>query len=149
MMPLGSNNGNQILQAPGVVVIRNEMIHETRIVPLGGRPHVGAGVRSYMGDSRGSWQGNTLVVETTHFNGKDTLTMLSERARLIERFTRVDDTTLQYQVTVDDPRTYTRTWTMAFPLRRDSSYYVFEYACHEGNYVNMTSMLAAARLEDK
>jgi hypothetical protein len=115
MLPTGSNNGNQIIQAPGLVVIRNEMVHEARVIPVGERPHVGAGVRSYMGDSRGRWEGNTLVVETTNFNGKDGFFMLSEDARLRERFTRSDDKTLLYEATVDDPRTFTRSWTIAFP----------------------------------
>ena len=148
MLPLGSNNANQILQAPGLVVIRNELIHETRVVPVDGRPHVGPGVRSYMGDSRGRWQGDTLVIETTNFSGKDTFSLLSEDARLIERLSRVDDTTLRYEATIDDPRLRTRTFAVAFPLRLDPSYYLYEYACHEGNHLNMRSMLTAARLED-
>jgi hypothetical protein len=148
MLPLGSNNANQILQAPGLVVIRNELVHETRVIPVDGRPHVGAGVRSYMGDSRGFWQGETLVVETTNFNGKDTLGLTSGDARLTERLTRIDDTTLRYEATVDDPRLRTGTFTVALPLRRDPSYPVYEYSCHEGNALNMRSMLAAARLVD-
>jgi hypothetical protein len=148
MLPLGSNNANQILQAPGLVVIRNELIHETRVVPVDGRPHVGAGVRSYMGDSRGRWQGDTLVIETTNFSGRDTFSLLSEDARLIERLRRVDETTLHYEATIDDPRLRTGTFTVAFPLRLDSSYSLYEYACHEGNHLNMRSMLGAARLED-
>ncbi len=148
MLPLGSNNANQIVQAPGLVVIRNELIHETRVVPVDGRPHVGAGVRSYMGDSRGFWQGDTLVIETTNFNGKDTLYLTSEDARLTERVTRIDDTTLRYEATVADARLRIGTFTVAFPLRRDPSYPVYEYACHEGNALNMRGMLAAARLVD-
>jgi hypothetical protein len=148
MLPLGSNNANQILQAPGFVVIRTELIHETRVVPVDGSPHVGAGVRSYMGDSRGRWQGNTLVIETTNFNGKDTVTLLSADARLIERLTRIDDLTWRYEATVEAPRQLTRPFTVAFPLRRDPSYKVYEYACHEGNSLNMRSMLSAARLQD-
>ncbi len=148
MVPLGSNNANQIVQAPGLVVIRNELIHETRVIPVDGRPHVGTGIRSYMGDSRGSWQGGTLLVETTNFNGKDTFSLMSEDARLIERLTRIDNTTLRYEATVDDPRLRTRAFTVAFSLRRDPSYYLYEYGCHEGNHLNMRSMLTAARLED-
>jgi hypothetical protein len=102
-----------------------------------------------MGDSRGRWQGNTLIVETTNFNGKNTLWLMSEGARLIERLTRIDDATLRYEATVDDPRIRTRPFTVAFPLRRDSSYYLHEYSCHEGNRFNMTFMLTAARLEDR
>jgi hypothetical protein len=149
MLPLGSNNANQILQAPGLVVIRNELVHETRVVPVDGRPHVGADVRSYMGDSRGRWQGNTLVVETTNFNNKDTFSLMSQDARLIERLTRIDATTLGYEATVDDPHIWTRPFTVALPLRQDPSYAVYEYACHEGNHLNMRSMLTAARLEDR
>ena len=148
MLPLGSNNANQILQAPGLVVIRNELIHDTRIIPVDGRPHVGSGVRSYMGDARGRWQGDTLVIETTNFNDKNTGSLMSADARMIERLTRIDDNTLRYEVTVDDPRLRTQTFTLALPLRRDPSYPVYEYSCHEGNVLNMRSMLSAARLED-
>lgn len=148
MLPLGSNNANHISQAPGVVVIRNELVHERRVVPVDGSPHVGAGVRSYMGDSRGHWEGNTLVVETTNFNDKNTSSLISEDARVIERFSRVDETTLRYEVTVDDPRLRIATFTVAFPLRLDPSYALYEYACHEGNRLNMRLMLTAARLKD-
>jgi len=149
-LPTGYNNGNEIIQAPGYVVIRIEMIHEARIVPLDGRPHAGAGIRSYNGDSRGRWEGNTLVVETTNFNDKATVNNipLSDAARLIERFTRVDANTLNYEVTVDDPMTWTKPWKIAFPLKRDPSYKLFEYACHEGNLF-MVDALKGARAEEK
>ena len=150
MVPIGNSSGNQILQAPGVVVIRNEMIHEARIVYLDGRPHVGAGILGYMGDSRGHWQGNTLVVETTNFNDTGGINRAFTRhARMTERFTRIDEQMLRYEVTVDDPLTWTKPWTVAFPLEQDPSYYLFEFACHEGNYWSMRSMLGGARLADK
>ncbi len=143
--------GMQIIQQPGLVVIRYEMIHETRFIPLDGRPHVGPHLRSYMGDARGHWDGGTLVVETTNFNGRtgslgrngdgDPTT---EALKVTERFTRADRDTLQYRVTIDDPKTFTRPWTVAFPMTRDTSYQMFEYACHEGNYA-VRNILAAAR----
>jgi len=150
MMPIGNSSGNQIIQAPGLVVIRNEMIHETRIVYLDGRPHVGAAISEYMGDSRGRWQGQTLVVETTNFNENGGVNrQFSHNARMTERFTRIDERTLRYEVTVDDPETWSKPWTVTFPLEQDPSYYIFEFACHEGNYWSMRSMLGGARLEDK
>jgi len=150
MMPIGNSSGNQILQAPGLVVIRNEMIHEARMVYLDGRPHVGAGVLEYMGDARGSWQGQTLVVESTNFKeGGGVNRAFSRHARMTERFTRIDERTLRYEVTVDDPETWSKPWTVTFPLEQDPSYYLFEFACHEGNYWSMRSMLGGARLEDK
>ncbi len=153
MVPLGSSNGNQIVQAPGLVVLRNEMIHETRLIPVDGRPHLGAAIRSYMGDSRGRWDRQTLVVDTTNFidnsnfiGGADTrIPSYSRDARLTERFTRIDADTLRYEATVDDPRTWTQPWTVAFPLKRDAKYYLFEYACHEQNY-SLPHMLKGARL---
>ena len=135
------NSGMEIQQAPGLVVLRYEMIHETRVIPLDGRPHIGSAIRSYMGDARGRWDGHTLVVETTNFNGKTGSygrngngNPTSESMKLIERFTRRNADTLDYSVTVDDPRTWTRPWTVAFPLTRDRGYAMYEYACHEGNY---------------
>src|SRR5438477_3355912 len=129
--PLGSifpviyNNGNQILQFPGYVVLRYEMIHEVRVVPLDGRAHVSSKIRTYMGDARGHWEGNTLVVETANLNGRTgaqgngNLLMLSDDAKIVERFTRNGQDTLQYEVTVNDPRTWTKPWKAAFPLRRE------------------------------
>jgi hypothetical protein len=154
MLPTGYNMGNQIIQIPGFVVIRNEMIHETRVIPLDGRPHVGAGIRMYMGDSRGHWDGDTLVIETTNFNGKVGLTRngnttpVSRDYRLTERLTRIDADTLRYEATIDDPRTWTRPWTVALPFTRHSDYGMFEYACHEGNYA-MKHILSGARAEEK
>jgi len=136
----------------GDVVIRNEMIHETRIIPVDGRPHLGATIRSYMEDSRGRWEGQTLVVDTTNFNDYANYIgpggrypSYSRDTRLTERFTRIDADTLRYEATVDDPRTWTRSWTVALPLKRDPSYYFFEFACHEQNY-SMPHMLKGARI---
>jgi hypothetical protein len=151
--PVIYNNGNQIFQMPGYVVIRYEMIHETRVIPLDGRPHGSSRIRSYMGDARGHWDGNTLVVHTTNFNGKTgaqangNLLMTSDALELTERFTRTGPDTIQYEVTVTDPKTWTRPWGVAFPLRRDSKYQIFEYACHEGNHA-MSNILSASRAEE-
>jgi hypothetical protein len=153
ILPVIYNNGNEIVQGPGYVAIRNEMIHETRIVPLDGRPHVAASIKSYMGDSRGWWDGNTLVVETTNLNGRNGVGgngggQTSDRIKLLERFTLLDADTLQYQVTIDDPGTWTAPWTIAFPWKRDQDYGMFEYACHEGNY-SMRNILTGSRAGDK
>jgi hypothetical protein len=150
MMPIGNSSGNQIIQAPGVVAIRNEMIHETRVILVDGQPHVGAAIRGHVGDSRGRWDGHALVVETTNFNDHSGGTRPFTRdTRMTERFERIDADTIRYQATIDDPRTWTRPWTVAFPLKRDPRYYLFEFACHEGNYLSMTSMLGGARLAEK
>ena len=155
MFPSGYSNGNQIVQSPGVVAIRNEMIHETRVIPLDGRPHLSPAIRGYMGDSRGHWEGNTLVVDTTNFNGKfgarrnGSDIPMSDALRVVERFTRTDPETLLYEVTVDDPKTWTRPWTVAYPLKPDFEYGLFEYACHEGNYYAMTNILSGARADER
>ena len=159
IIPVVYNNGNQILQAPGYVVIRNEMIHESRVIPLDNRPHVSSTIREYMGDSRGHWEGNTLVIETTNFTDKTSIGSNgvgyngeggrhSASLRLVERLTRVDNDTLNYEVTIDDPQTWTKPWTLLIPLKRDPQYDFVEYACHEGNYA-MKDILEGARAEDK
>ena len=154
MLPTGYNMGNQILQMPGFVVIRNEMIHETRVIPLDGRPHIGHAIRQYLGDSRGHWEGDTLVIETTNFNGKVGITRngntlpTSRELRIVERITRVEAVTLQYQATVSDPMTWTRPWTVALPLKSHPEYGMYEYACHEGNYA-MKHILSGARADEK
>src|SRR3989441_2626294 len=149
MNPSAYNNNVQILQTASHVVIFNEMIHSARIVPLDGRPHPSANVRLWVGDSRGRWEGDTLVVETTNFRrdsqvgpGGSTSTA-PENLRLIERFTRTDANTLQYEYTMNDPRTWTKPWTVRIPMR-NSSDPIYEYACHEGNY-SMANRLSAAR----
>jgi hypothetical protein len=149
LLPTIYNNGNEIVQGPGYVVIRNEMIHEARIVPLDGRPHLPANVTSYMGDSRGRWEGNTLVVETKNLNGMTGVGgngggRTSTRLSITERFTMLDANTLQYTATIDDPGTWMRPWTLSFPWKRELVYGMFEYACHEGNYA-MRNMLSASR----
>jgi hypothetical protein len=139
------NNNLQILQAPGYVVIVNEMIHNTRIIPTDGRPH--GKIRQWAGDSRGRWEGNTLVVETTNFLRETSLTGSTADTQLVERFTRVDPDTIKYEFTVKDPSSYTRPWSVNMPLRRtDAS--LFEYACHEGNY-GLHGIMAGARAKDK
>ena len=157
MFPAGYNNAYQILQTPGYVVILHEMIHEARIIPVDGRPHLDQSIRLWTGDPRGRWEGDTLVVETTNFNEKGWIATNaasgrlrgvphSDALRLVERFTRVDADTINYEVTIDDPNVYTRPWTVAIPLSRDDSYQMFEYACHEGNRAieNTLSMARAA-----
>lgn len=150
MVPNTYNEGNQIVQAQGYVVLRNEMIHEARVIPVDGRPHLSASVRSWMGDSRGHWEGNTLVVETTNFLDHTTVgnTQASESLRLIERLSLTDANTLDYKVTIEDPNTWTKPWTIEFPLARSSDYHLFEYACHEGNYY-MYNALSGARADEK
>jgi len=155
MFPAGYNNSYQILQTPGYVVIFYEMIHETRIIPVDGRPHLPASVRQWNGDSRGHWEGNTLVVDTTNYNGKGWIATSaatgrikgipqSEALHVVERFTRSDRNTILYKVTVDDPNVYTQPWTLAIPLSREENYKIYEYACHEGNHA-IENVLGAGR----
>jgi hypothetical protein len=149
ILPVIYNNGNEIVQAPGYVVIRNEMIHEARVVPLDGRPHLPASLTSYMGDSRGRWEGNTLIVVTQNLNGMTGAGgngggRTSDRITITERFTMLDHDTLQYTATIDDPGTWSQPWTLSFPWKREPVYGMFEYACHEGNYA-MRNILSASR----
>ena len=152
MMPAIYGNSYEILQSPDFVAIRYEMIHETRVIPLDGRAHVGQRIRGYLGDARGRWDGNTLVVETTNFTSKTHMgynnRYNSEKYKLVERFTPVSPTRLQWQVTIDDPDTWTRPWTFTMPLTRDDSQQVFEYGCHEGNR-GLEHILSAARAEER
>jgi hypothetical protein len=149
MMPAGYGSTYEIEQGPGFVAIRYEMIHEVRIIPLDGRPHVGEDIRLYLGDARGRWEGNTLVVETTNFTDRTSYRGSSEDLRLIERFTAVSPDTVEWSVTFDDPRTWTRPWTQAMHLtRRDGSQRIYEYACHEGNY-GLRNILSGARAADQ
>lgn len=147
MMPTGYNSNYQIIQAPGYVVILVEMIHEARIVPLDARPHVSSGIREWMGDSRGHWDGNTLVVDTTNFTPKFGFRGAGENLHVTERFTRLDAETLRYQFTVDDPATFTKPWTAEIPMRRTQGP-IYEYACSEGNYA-LGDILAGARADEK
>jgi hypothetical protein len=150
MLPTLYNFGNQIVQAPGYVVIRNEMIHEARVIPTNGGSHVGSKIRTFMGDSRGHWEGNTLVVETTNLNNETGTggAFFSESAKLTERFTRTAQDELSYDIKIDDPLTWTKPWTIHMPYKLDPTYVIYEYACHEGNYM-MTDALEAARQLDK
>jgi hypothetical protein len=144
-------NGSQIFQVPGEVAIRYEMVHETRIIPLDGSPHPSSKLRSYMGDPRGHWEGNTLVVETTNFIGGKVEVggvPYSEDLKLVERFTRVAPDVIDYKITIDDPLTFTAPWTVEFPIRHEPGYQIFEYACHEGNHA-MHNRLSAARALDR
>jgi hypothetical protein len=154
MLPGGYNNNIHLFQAPGYVAILLEMNHDARIVSLDGRPHLPGGIRQWMGDSRGHWEGNTLVVDTTNFTDKTaslSLTGLAlgsaEQLHLIERFTRVDADTLLYEFTVDDPATFTRPFTGRFPMNL-SREPIYEYACHEGNY-GLLNILRGARAEER
>jgi hypothetical protein len=146
MLPSFYNNNYQIVETKGYVMILVEMIHDVRIIPLDGRPHVPGSIHQWMGDSRGRWEGNTLVVETTNFNNKTNFRGADENLKLIERFTRVDEDTIRYEFTVDDPTAFTRPWSAQIPMRRSDGP-IFEYACHEGNYA-MADVLRGARAEE-
>jgi hypothetical protein len=157
MFPGGYGNVYEIVQAPGYVAIVSEMIHETRVIPTDGRPHLN--IRQLNGDSSGRWEGNTLVVETTNYNNKGWIATnvasgrikgipQSEALRVIERFTRVAADTIQYEVTIDDPNVYTKPWKVSFPFSRDPKAQMFEYACHEGNYA-MSNILSGARADER
>jgi hypothetical protein len=155
ILPVIYGNGTQILQGPGYVLLLQEMVHEARVIPLDNRSHAGSNVRSYMGDSRGHWEGNTLVVETTNFlSGKTGIglngggTPTSDALKLTERFTRVDPNTINYEMTVDDPKIYTKSWKVGFPISQEPGYQNFEYACHEGNNA-MFNSLSGARAAEK
>jgi hypothetical protein len=167
VIPVIYSNGNEIVQGPGYVVFRNEMIHESRVIPLDPStgsglprlPHVSSAIRMYMGDSRGHWDGDALVVETTNFNDKVAIGSNgagypgdpgyhSTALKVTERFRRIADDMLVYSATVDDPQTWVKPWTLQIPLARGKDPHLFEYACHEGNYA-MRNILSAARTEDK
>jgi len=151
MLPGFYNHNYHILQAPGYVAVVVEMIHDARIIPLDGRPHLNESVRQWLGDSRGRWEGNTLVVETTNLNDKvferGAGTGFGGNVRLTERFTRIDADTIDYQFTVDDPTTFTKPWTVATPMTKIEGP-IFEYACHEGNHA-MPGILAGGRADEK
>ena len=155
IVPIGYNNNLQLFQTEEYVVILNEMVHDARIVPLDGRPHLDDRLRQWMGDSRGRWDGDTLVVETTNFTAKTasfgpTLSRAigtGETLTLEERFTRLGRQTLQYEYTVTDPKTFTRPFTAAIPMRLLDGQ-IYEYACHEGNH-GLMNILAGARAEER
>jgi hypothetical protein len=156
--PAGYNNGYQIVQVPGYVVIHYEMIHAARIIPTDGRAHAPADLRSWDGDSVGRWDGDTFVVDVTNYNGKGWIAtnaaagrmrgvLQSDALHVVERFTRVSARTIHYEVTIDDPKMYTRAWKVAIPLERDDDYRIFEYACHEGNHAVENVLHSARALE--
>jgi hypothetical protein len=152
ILPAIYGNGTSIQQGPGYVVIRNEMIHEDRVIPIDSKaPRLGRNIHLYMGDSRGHWEGNTLVVDTTNFTDKIGVgggTAPSTGLHLIERFTRTAPDTTHYEFTVDDPATFTAQWTAALDLQTKPGYQIYEYACHEGNY-GLRNMLSASRADDR
>jgi hypothetical protein len=147
MLPQTYNSNYQILQAPGYVMILFEIAHDVRVIPLDGRPYVPPSIRQWTGDSRGHWEGDTLVIETTNFNGKNPLRGSSENMRVTERFTRVDADMIRYQFTINDASTWTRPWSAELPMRRTVGP-LFEHACHEGNR-GLYNTLVGARLEEK
>jgi hypothetical protein len=159
IFPTGYGSGYQILQGPGYVAIVYEMIHEARIIPTDGRAHVGRGIRLWNGDSRGRWEGDTLVVDITNYNDKGNIATnaaaqrvraipQSESLHVVERFTRVDENTLNYEATIEDPKVFTSPWKVAMTLQREPDYKIFEYACHEGNLA-IPNTLSAGRARDK
>jgi hypothetical protein len=146
MLPAGYNSNLQIVQGPGYVAILQEMIHDVRIIPLDGRPHVPENIRLLMGDSRGHWEGNTLVVDTANFTNRTAFRSSSEKLHVVERFTRADENTIKYEFTVSDPATWEKSWSAEIPMTRiDGS--VYEYACQEANY-GMPNILSGARAEE-
>jgi hypothetical protein len=147
ILPGPYNNFVQIYQFPDHVVIHTEMIHDARIVPLDGRPHAPAAVRLWLGDSRGRWEGDTLVVDTTNFTDKTGFRGADENLHLIERFTRVNASTLLYEVSVEDSTVFSRPWTLRLPMRR-ADVRIYEYACHEGNYA-LQDILRGARYQER
>ena len=149
MMPHIIGNSYQIIQAPGVVVIRYELVHEARVIPLDRRPHLGRRIRLELGDPRGHWEGDTLVVETTNFKDRSTYRNANaDTLRLVERFTRRTHDRIEWTVTVEDPTTWTRPWTFAMPLTMNDREPIFEFACHEGNYA-VPNILGAARAAER
>ncbi len=147
--PTGYNNNYQIVQTPDYVAVRYEMMAETRIIPLDGRPHFSSGIRSWVGNARGRWEGDTLVVETTNYNDKVTFRFpaANETLRIVERFTRVGEDRIDYQFTVDNPSMYTRQWTAVLPMEKVKGP-IYEYACHEGNY-GIANVLSGFRAQEK
>jgi hypothetical protein len=147
MLPPAYNNTYQIVQSSGYVMILVEELHEARVIPLDGRAHAPENVRSWLGDSRGHWEGNTLVIETTNFNDKVAFQGSSQNLKVTERLTRTGDETMKYEFTVDDPHTWTQPWKVEMPATKTAGP-IFEHACNEGNY-SMKNMLAGAREDEK
>jgi hypothetical protein len=147
MLPEAYNSEMQIHQGPGYVAIFQEMIHDVRIIPLDGSPHPGPNIRQYMGDSRGHWEGKTLVVDTTNFNGRTNFRGSTDSLHVVERFTRVGADSILYEFTVEDPATWERPWKGELLMTKTEGP-IFEYACHEGNY-GLANTLSGARAAEK
>jgi hypothetical protein len=147
LLPGPYNNNLQIVQTPTFVTLHTEMIHEARLVPMDGRPHNNPALRSWLGDPRGRWEGDTLVIDSTNFSDRTNFRGAGANLHLIERFTRIDADTLEYRFTVEDETTWTRMWTVAFPMTRSDGP-MYEYACHEGNY-GLRDILSGARWEER
>jgi hypothetical protein len=154
VLPVVYGNGNRIIQAPGQVIISYEMVHDTRVIYTDGRPHLGKGVRQLLGDSRGHWEGNTLVVETTNLSDKTSIGLNgnglrhSEDMVMAERFTRVGADEIRYEITINDPKTYVKPFTISLPLMSPPGYQLLPYECHEGDYA-VKNALSAERAEDR
>ena len=146
MLPVLYNNNYQIVQTPGTILVLVEMVHDARMIHMDRKAHLGPEVRSWLGDSVGRWEGNTLVVDTTNFNGQHNFLAASTSLHTVERFTLVDAGTILYQVTIDDPLTFTKPFTLEYPFRAAPGP-IYEYACHEGNYA-MVDILGGARKEE-
>jgi hypothetical protein len=149
-MPAVYGNGARIVQTPDSVVISYEMVHDTRVIPLDGRAHIGEGIHQYMGDSRGHWEGETLVIESRNFTDKTAVggARHSDGLRMVERYTRIDPEMIDYEIQVDDPETFTKPWTMRMTITRQPDYQIFEYGCHEGNHA-MRNALSAERAHER
>jgi hypothetical protein len=145
-VPTGYDNNYEIVQTPGYVAIMQEQMHETRVIPLDGRPHLTSNVRQWLGDSRGHWEGNTLVVETSNFSDRASFQGSTKNLRLIERWTRISDDRIDYRFTVSDAETWTRPWSAAIAWNKTGTLY--EYACHEDNH-SMYGILAGARAQEE
>jgi hypothetical protein len=148
MMPMIYGNAYEITQAPGYVAIRYEMVHETRVIPLDGSPHLAPEIDFWMGDARGSWEGDTLVVETTNIREAAAYRGASENLKIVERFTPIDEDTLSWEVRFEDPATWAAPWAFEMPLERSADAAPFEYACHEGN-LGLRNILSAARAAER
>jgi hypothetical protein len=147
IFPVIYGNGQEIVQGIGFVSIMQEMVHEARVIPLDGRPHASPNIRTYMGDPRGHWEGNTLVVETTNFTDRTAFRGSGEHLHLIERFTRTGAGSMDYEFTMNDPESFTKPWTARIPMAKVAGP-IYEYACNEGNY-GLTGSLSGARAEEK
>lgn len=159
MLPAGYNNGTRIVQTPGLVMIEAEMVHEARVVPTDGRPHAPARIRTWLGDPRGRWDGDTLVIDSTNFHDRGWISTHAGSGRLrglpnsdalhvVERYTMTDVNTIVFEMTVDDPPVYAAPWTVSVPLYRDANYLMYEAACHEGNQATEL-VLRGARFEER